>query len=80
MAGLELSTVDDCTNMVINGEEFAAATVFFPMHRVERIELDTPQGNIPSLSQRFLARTGQEAASVFTKMVEADINGGDANE
>jgi len=78
MAGLELSSVDDCTNMVISGEEFAPATLFFPMHRVERIELDAPQGDIPSLSQRFLARTGQEATSVFSRTPASAI-GGDAD-
>ena len=30
------------------------------MHRVERVELDSPSGSIPSLSQRFLSRTGIE--------------------
>jgi len=75
MAGLELSSVDDCTNMVISGEEFAPATLFFPMHRVERIELDAPQGDIPSLSQRFLARTGQEATSVFSRTPASAIVG-----
>jgi hypothetical protein len=32
--------------------------VFFPMHRVERMELDMPSGAIPSLSDRFTALTG----------------------
>jgi hypothetical protein len=30
------------------------------MHRVERIELDVRNGDIPSLSERFENRTGQE--------------------
>jgi hypothetical protein len=68
MIGVELASVDDCTNMMISGEQFAAPVVFFPMHRVERIELDTPQGTIPSLSQRFSARTGHDASSVFAQL------------
>ena len=42
------------------GENATPASVFFPMHRVERIELDARNGDIPSLSERFENRTGQE--------------------
>ncbi len=30
------------------------------MHRIERAELDLPDGSLPSLSQRFLSKTGLE--------------------
>jgi hypothetical protein len=30
------------------------------MHRIERIELDLPDGGLPSLSQRFSAKTGRK--------------------
>jgi len=40
--------------------------VFFPMHRIERIELDLPDGNLPSLSQRFASKTGLDPATVLS--------------
>ena len=60
MSGAELASFEDLILMVKDGESFSPAVVFFPMHRVERIELDLPDGNLPSLSQRFLAKTGIE--------------------
>jgi hypothetical protein len=58
LSGAELASIEDITLMVRNGEPFTPAIAFFPMHRIERVELDAPVGSLPSLSQRFLARTG----------------------
>ncbi len=63
--GIELSSFEDSTNMVMAGEPLVANVLFFPMHRVERIQLDLPEGAIPSLSQRFQARTGISAAAAL---------------
>ena len=52
--------------MVRDGEPFRPAIVFFPMHRIERVELDLPDGSLPSLSQRFLAKTGLEPSGALT--------------
>lgn len=60
VSGIELASVDDLAAMVKGGEVFTPSVVFFPMHRIHRIELDLPDGDIPSLSQRFQAKTGQE--------------------
>jgi hypothetical protein len=60
VSGIDLSSVDDLAVMVKDGEPFTPSVVFFPMHRIHRIELDLPDGDIPSLSQRFQAKTGQE--------------------
>lgn len=35
------------------------------MHRVKRMELDLPDGSIPSRSQRFTAKTGLNPATVL---------------
>jgi hypothetical protein len=35
------------------------------MHRIERVEMDLPDGNLPSLSQRFFAKTGLEPAAAL---------------
>lgn len=60
ISGVELASFEDLTVMVRDGEPFTPAVVFFPMHRIERIELDLPDGSLPSLSQRFFAKTGLE--------------------
>jgi hypothetical protein len=66
LSGVELASFEDLTVMVKDGDPFTPAVVFFPMHRVERVEIDLPDGALPSLSQRFLAKTGLEAAAALT--------------
>jgi len=65
VSGIDLSSVDDLAIMVKDGEPFTPSVVFFPMHRIHRIELDLPDGDIPSLSQRFQAKTGQEPSALL---------------
>jgi hypothetical protein len=62
LSGIELASFEDFIAMVKDGESFSPAVVFFPMHRIERIELDLPDGSLLSLSQRFLAKTGRDPA------------------
>jgi len=65
LSGVELASFEDLTVMVRDGEPFTPAVVFFPMHRIERVELDLPDGNLPSLSQRFLTKTGLEPSAAL---------------
>lgn len=65
VSGIELASVDDLAVMVKDGEPFTPSVVFFPMHRIHRIELDLPDGDIPSLSQRFQAKTGLEPSALL---------------
>lgn len=65
LSGVELASFEDLAVMVRDGEPFTPAVVFFPVHRIERVELDLPDGNLPSLSQRFLAKTGLEPATAL---------------
>jgi hypothetical protein len=65
MSGIELASFEDLVVMVKDGEPFTPSVVFFPMHRIERIELDLPDGNLPSLSQRFSAKTGRNPAVIL---------------
>ena len=58
LSGAELASFEDLTVMVKDGDPFTPAVVFFPMHRIERVELDLPDGALPSLTQRFQTRTG----------------------
>lgn len=67
LCGVELASFEDLISMVKEGEPFTPGVVFFPMHRVERIELDLPDGSIPSLAQRFATKTGLEPATVFAR-------------
>ena len=65
MSGIELASFEDFVVMVKDEESFTPAVVFFPMHRIERIDLDLTDGTLPSLSQRFSAKTGLDPAAVL---------------
>jgi len=65
LSGAELASFEDLAVMVRDGEPFTPAVVFFPMHRIERLELDLPDGSLPSLSQRFFAKTGLEPSAAL---------------
>ena len=60
MRGIDLNSFEDFARLIKAGENANPASVFFPMHRVERIELDARNGDIPSLSERFENRTGHD--------------------
>ena len=70
LSGAELASFEDLTVMVRDGEPFTPAVVFFPIHRIERVELDLPDGSLPSLSQRFLAKTGLEPSAALRPPAE----------
>jgi hypothetical protein len=70
LSGIELASFEDFVLMVKEEEGFSPAVIFFPMHRIERIELDFPDGNLPSLSQRFTAKTGLDPA-VFLRCIHS---------
>jgi hypothetical protein len=65
LSGVELASFEDLAVMVKDGEPFSPAVVFFPMHRIERVELDLPDGSLPSLSQRFLTKTGLDPCTAL---------------
>ena len=67
LCGIELASFEDLISMIKEGEPFSSSVVFFPMHRMERMELDLPDGNIPSLSQRFTSKTGLDPAAVLLR-------------
>ncbi len=71
LSGIELASFEDMTAMVKSGEPFTPAVVFFPMHRIERIELDCPDGELPSLAQRFQSRTGMKPALLASCLAAA---------
>ena len=78
ISGIELASFDDLATIVKEGEPFSPAVVFFPMHRMERMELDLPEGNLPSMAQRFHAKTGRHAAELLRPPERAHAEGGPA--
>jgi len=65
LRGVDLASFDDLASQIKSGEPFTSGVVFFPMHRVERMELDLPEGNLLSLAQRFAEKTGQDPAPLL---------------
>jgi len=65
LRGVDVSSFDELASQIKNGEPFTSGVVFFPMHRVERMELDLPEGNLLSLAQRFAEKTGQDPAPLL---------------
>jgi hypothetical protein len=67
LCGIELASFEDLVSIIKDGEPFTPSVVFFPMHRLERVELDLPDGGIPSLSQRFTSKTGLDPVETLTQ-------------
>ena len=65
LRGVDVAGFDDLASQIKKGEPFTSGVVFFPMHRVERMELDLPEGNLLSLAQRFAEKTGQDPAALL---------------
>jgi hypothetical protein len=65
LRGVDLQSFDDFMQMVKAGEATAASTVFFPMHRVQRMEVDARNGGLPSLADQFAAKTGFDVNKFF---------------
>ena len=63
--GLELNSYEDAARQLRSGEAVAPSDVFFPMHRVERVELDSSAGDLPSLADRFRSLSGCDAITFF---------------
>jgi len=72
MSGADLASFEDIAAMAREGEPFHPTIVFFPMHRIERVVLDLPDGSLSSLSQRFLAKTGLDP---LTALAPSNIHG-----
>ena len=64
-SGINLEAFDDFSRQWRDGEPVAPSVVFFPMNRVERVELDLSSGDIPSLSDKFQAKCGRPAEAVL---------------
>lgn len=67
LRGLALASFDDWLRDLTSGDppSFGLATIFFPLHRVERMFLDEPEGTLESLGQRCEQRLGRPLAEVI---------------
>ena len=65
--GVDLQSLDDFTQMVKAGDPASASVVFFPMHRVQRMEIDGRSGDLPSLAEQFALKTGKRIETFFAE-------------
>jgi hypothetical protein len=65
LRGVDLQSLDDFAQMVKSHEGATPSEVFFPMHRVQRIEVDARNGELPSLAEQFKAKTGVDISKYF---------------
>ncbi len=65
VAGIDLRSFDDFVRSLNAAEPAAASIVMFPLHRVERVELDQPSGGLPSMRERFEGSTGRDLQRAF---------------
>jgi len=61
LRGIDLNSFDHFIRQINepDGERIGFPTVFFPMHRVERVSLDEPLGSIPSMDEVFARKLGR---------------------
>jgi hypothetical protein len=65
LRGVDLESLDDFAQLVKTGEAATPSVVFFPMHRVQRIEVDGRNGELPSLAEQFAVNTGMDVSKYF---------------
>jgi hypothetical protein len=65
--GVDLESLDDFMQLVKSGEAASPSVVFFPMHRVVRIEEDDANGDLPSIADQFRAKTGMNVLRLFSE-------------
>ncbi len=65
--GMDLNAFHDWKQQRARGEEaqVGPVTSFYPMHRIQRLELDETVGPIPSLSRSFMEEVGISAAEAL---------------
>lgn len=66
--GLSLEGFEGWVREIARKEQptFFPATVFFPLHRIERIFLDESAGELPSFADRFQRTVGEDARYYLT--------------
>ena len=57
--GVDLSSFDEWLNQLSGQSPIGLATIFFPLYRIEKVELDEPVGEVPSLAAMFQQKIGR---------------------
>lgn len=67
LRGLDINVVDDFLRQEAQGAErlIGPATVFYPMHRVERLERDETVGPLKSYAERAKTEVGRDLLLVL---------------
>jgi hypothetical protein len=60
--GIGLESFEDFVRQVRDGDSVTASAVFFPMHRIERMEIDERSGDVPAMFERFKVKCGHDAS------------------
>ena len=65
--GLDLQTFDDWMRQEARSAEteVGPCTLFYPMHRLERVERDESVGPVPGYADRFAREVGQTVKQAF---------------
>jgi hypothetical protein len=68
--GIDVGSFDDWVAQAEREDEelLGPSILFVPMMRVEKILLDRPSGDLPSLAERFERRLGASVAVVFERL------------
>lgn len=67
LRGIDLATFDDWMRQEARGEEelIGLTTIFYPMHRVIRLERDETVGPLTSYADRFAREVGRSVGAVL---------------
>jgi len=58
--GIDLNALEDWVRQEARGEEgLGLVTLFYPMHRIERVEKDETAGDLEGIADRFRRETGR---------------------
>lgn len=60
VCGIDLSAFEDWLSQLGTDEDMGLSTVFYPLHRVERLAMDQRMGKLPSLHDRFQQKTTKQ--------------------
>ncbi len=69
--GINVNSFEDWARQVKKSEKnIDVITIFFPMHRIEKIFLDENMGILPSMSNQFKIISGMEVNEYFKDFFE----------
>jgi hypothetical protein len=65
--GLDLNSFNDWLNQIGSEGQYGLPTLFYPLHRVERIALDEAVADVPSLETTFHQKSGMTLLEYLNK-------------